>query len=65
MNRWQQVAGQTDAQLAWRYQELRFHLIECAISPEHPTSRMNRARWQRELRQVVAACERRGLFEVS
>lgn len=53
----------TDAQLARRYSELRYRMIECAVDPDHPATRANRARWTREFRQVEAACDRRGLLQ--
>lgn len=52
-----------DAALARRYEELRYRMVECAISPDHPATRANRARWEREFRQVEAECDRRGMLE--
>jgi hypothetical protein len=57
------MRARTDEELARRYAELRYRMIECALTPDHPVTRANRARWTREFRQVEAACERRGLFE--
>lgn len=53
------LANMTDEQLARRGVELAYHLLECAIDPDHPASRANRARWERELRQVTAVQARR------
>lgn len=55
----------SDAQVVRRYQELQYRMIECAIDPEHPTTRANRARWTREFRQVEAIAARRGMFKES
>jgi hypothetical protein len=52
-----------DADLARRYLELRYRMLECAAAPDHPATKANRARWTRELARVEAACRRRGLFE--
>lgn len=40
------------ADQAHRLLELRFHLIETAIAPQHPASRANRARWEREYQRL-------------
>lgn len=52
----------TDDQVAWRYEELRFRMMECALTPDHPVTKANQARWTREFRQVEAMAERRGLL---
>ena len=59
------AARRTDEQVAWRYEELRYRMIECALTPDHPATRANRARWEREFRQVEAQCKARGLFEAA
>jgi hypothetical protein len=57
--------ARTDAELVRRWRELEYRRIECAIDPDHPATRANRDRWDRERRQVQAELERRGLLERS
>jgi hypothetical protein len=55
----------TDGDLAHRYNELRYRMIECALTPDHPVTRANRARWKREFGLVERECDRRGLLEAA
>lgn len=57
------LAELSDGNLVYRYQELRYRMIECALDPDHPATVMNRARWTREFKRVELECERRGMFE--
>lgn len=56
------ISEMGDGDLAHRWNELHYRMIECAMTPDHPITRANRARWTREYKQVTSACERRGLF---
>ena len=58
-------SGMTDGDLAHRYNELRYRMIECALTPDHPVTRANRARWKREFGLVERECDRRGLLEAA
>lgn len=53
----------TDNELARRYQELSYRMLECAMTPDHPTTQMNHARWEREWRQTERELDRRELLE--
>jgi hypothetical protein len=57
------MSQRTDAEVARRYSELRYRMIEIAFTQDHPVTRANQARWKREFRQVEAEADRRGLLE--
>jgi hypothetical protein len=57
--------GMTTTELIRRAQELAYRKLECALTPDHPVTKANQARWDRELRQVEAELQRRVAKEES
>ena len=57
------MSSWSNDEIAWRYSELRYRMIECAFSQDHPATIANQARWKREFKRVEAEADRRGLLE--